>query len=93
MADKVLRLIFKGVDMVSDTFDDITGADGERGIGGIAASLQGLIIPAGLAAGAVMAVGQLNPAIFGLSRQEIFPKTGVRDLLLQGVDFRLVISV
>ena len=57
MANKILNLIFKATDKASPVIDDITGATGDKGIGGMTAALEGLITPATIAAGSIVLVG------------------------------------
>jgi len=55
--DKTLNLIFKATDKATPVIDDITGATGDTGIGGISAALSGLVGPATIAAGSLIVVG------------------------------------
>lgn len=56
MGDKVLNMIFKATDKASPTIKDLTGAKGQTGIGGLAASIKGMITPATAAAAGVTAL-------------------------------------
>lgn len=57
MANKILNLIIKATDKASPTLDKLSGAKGQGGIGGITASLKGLINPATMAMGAIAGLG------------------------------------
>ena len=57
MVDKTLRMVFKATDQATPVIDDITGAAGDKGIGGISAALSGLVGPATIAAGSLIVVG------------------------------------
>lgn len=57
MANKILNIIFKATDKATPVIKDITGAAGDKGIGGIGAALSGLVGPATIAAGSLIIAG------------------------------------
>ena len=57
MANKILNLIFKATDKATPTLDNLQGAEGKGGIGGISSALKGMINPATMAMGAVAGLG------------------------------------
>ena len=56
-SNKILNMIFKADDKASATIDQISGAEGKGGIGGITASLKGMINPAVMATAGIAALG------------------------------------